>query len=149
MAKIRYGRKARLYYHTSAFTASGLTEITRCKDITLTDEARDMAASASDLEYDVHEQGGKEFSVEFEKLLEATDQTTLTALRNSYINRTDLYFVLCRDVKGNASGSAITFVGRVMTWNENTPEDGPGSVKIKLRPTDPDNLPTRVSTPLA
>lgn len=149
MAKVRFGRKARLYYHTSAFTASGLVEVTRCKDIVVDDVANVMEASARDLEYDVAEQGGKSFSVTFEKLLEATDQTTLTALRDAYDNQTDLYFVVVNDVKGNASGNGVKWVGQVVQWNEKKPENGPGSVDVVLRNSDPDNPPARATTPLA
>ena len=78
MAKLRFGRKGRVYYHTSSFAASGVIEVTRTKDIEFTDEAEDMSGTARDLEYNIHEQGGKEAALTFTLIAEATDQTSLT-----------------------------------------------------------------------
>jgi hypothetical protein len=149
MAKPRFGRDARMYYHTSSFAASGLTEITRCQDISVTDEAQEQVATARDYAYDVKNQGSKNFEVTFTKVVEATDQTTMTALLNAYKNKTDLYFVICNADKAIASGDALTFVGQVLTRSKEAPQNGEMVISFKLVNSDPDNPPTDVTTPLA
>jgi hypothetical protein len=149
MAKPRFGRDARVYYHTSSFSAAGLIEITRCQDISVTDEAQEQVATARDYTYDAKSQGSKNFEITFTKLVEATDQTSMTALRNAYNAKTDLYFVFCNAAKDVSSGPALTFVGQVFTFSESNPQNGEATIAIKLTNSDPDNPPTNVSTPLA
>ncbi len=149
MARPRFGRKARIYYHTSSFSASTLIIVEHTKDISIGDEAAEMKATATDYEYNMVEQGGKDFSLEFEFLPEATDTTSFAAIRSAYDSQTDLYFAVVNDIKANASGSGITFVGRVMKFDAKYPEEGAAGASVVIKPCDPANPPTRASTPLA
>ncbi|MCE9605066.1 MAG: hypothetical protein K8U03_09225 [Planctomycetia bacterium] len=148
--QIRWGRRARIYISDEAFTAADLVVIRRTKDITTNDEADDQVAEARDLAYKVHGQGAKDYSVEFDKLLDADDSgEDIALLRDSYDNGTELFVVVCRATKDVASGKAMKFKGIVMGWSEEYPEGEAGKLSLKIVPSDPDSQPTRVTTALA
>lgn len=148
--KPRWGRSARIYISDSAFTASGLVMIRRTKDITSIDEADDQVAEARDVAYKVHNQGAKEGGVEFDKWLDADDTgADNILLKAAYAAGSELYVVVCKDLKTVASGEALKFKGILLGWPEDLPEGEVGKQSLKLVPSDPDSMPTRVSTPLA
>jgi len=149
MAGPRLGRDARIYYHASAFTAAGLTVVAHTKDITITDEAKIVTASAMDLEYDVHGQGSKDFGVEFAILREGTDETSFAALRDAYDAQTMLWFAVCPAAKGDTAGKAMLFVGKVFKFNEDHPMDGDVAATVLLKNGDMTIMPTWTATPLS
>lgn len=152
MAQIPWGRKARVYISTAAFTAAGLVMVRRCKDITTTDEADDQVAEARDLEYKIHNQGAKDFTLEFDKLLDAAadvDAGDNQLLKASYDNGTELFVVVCPGLKTDTVGHAMQFKGIVMSWSPDYPEGEASKVSVKIAPSDPDSPPARVATPLS
>lgn len=152
MGQVRWGRKARVYISDSAYTASGLVMVRRTKDITTTDEADDQVAEARDLEYKVHNQGAKDFTLEFDKLLDAdaeTDGDDIDLLKKAYDDGSELYVVVAKGLKDATTGKALKFKGIVLGWSEEFPEGEAAKVSVKIVPSDPDDPPTRVTTPLA
>ncbi len=151
MAKIARGRKAKVYIHASAYTASGLIEVRRTKDITLTNEAKTATAEARDLEYDMNAQAGKTLELSFDRLIEVAndDATDIAALESSFDNGTDLWVVVTRDAKDVASGDALKFVGVVTNMSETFANGEFAGYSFVIKPSHPDNMPTRVTTPLA
>jgi hypothetical protein len=149
MAGPRLGRDARIYYHTSAFTAAGLTVVAHTQDITITDEAAVVTAKAADLEYDVHGQGSKDFGVEFSILREGTDETSFAALRAAYDAQTMLWFAVLPAAKTETAGMGMLFVGKVMKFNEDHPMGDAVAATVLLKNGDMTIMPTWTATPLA
>lgn len=152
MARLLMGRNAVLYVSDSAFTASGLVALARGKDFTVTDEAAEVQGSARDMEYDVFDVGSKTFGVEVEVNEIAVDPDAGTAralVQAAYDGNTELYVVICKGDKAVDSGKAIKFKGKVFSHGLNLPEGDMATVPITIKPSDPDNPPTRVATPLA
>lgn len=150
MAAIAFGRYSKIYISASAFTAAGLIEVGRTQDIDFPDEAEDMTATARDLAYKVHSPGIKDCTLSFKRLMEATDAgTDIDLLLDAYEDGTELFVILTRAAKTEASGYAKKFKGKVLKKNEPRPEGGVAVYEFMIAPSDPSNLPTRVSTPLA
>ena len=152
MAGLRLGRDAKVYISDAAFTAAGLIEVDRAKDITVTDEAAEHTASARDMEYDVADVGSKTFSVEFDLNIYKTDPANGTAhdlLRDAYDGNSELFVIVTNGDKAVDCGSAIKFKGKVFKWPSELGATDFGKRSVLLKNTDPDSPPTRVTTPLA
>lgn len=150
MARLRLGRDAKVYISASAFTASGLIEVRRGGDITVTDSAKEVVGEARDLEYDVNDVGSKTFGVEMEVLQEADDEgTDIAALEAAYDASSELFVIVANAAKDVASGKAIKFKGKVFDFGTARGLGEHTKRKLVLKNTDPDNPPTRVTTPLA
>jgi hypothetical protein len=152
MARLKPGRDAKVYISDAAFTASGLVEVTRAKDIVINDEAAEVVGSARDLEYNIYDQGGKDFSIEFDVNQLATDPgsgTDRALLQASYDAGSELFVIVTRGAKDADSGAAIKLKGKVMKYAPNYGEGEMGTISVVIKPTDPDNPPTRISTPLS
>lgn len=150
MAKINWGRQGRVYIASDVVVAASLVEVRRTKDITTTWEAKTATAEARDLDCDVNQQAGKTFQLEFEMLIEATDDgSDVQLLRDAFDAGTDLYVVVARNKKNVASGKAIAFKGQVFQFPDGMAQGEASSRSIVIKPSDPDNLPARVNTPLA
>lgn len=152
MARLRLGRDYKVYISDSAFTAAGLVEVTRAKDIAITDEAAEVVGTARDLEYDVVDVGSKSFGVEFEINQLATDPgsgTDRALLEAAYDGNSELFVVVCRGAKDADGGKGIKFKGKVFKYGQDAPEGDMARISVVLKNSDPDNPPTRVSTPLS
>lgn len=152
MARLRLGRDAKVFISDAAFTASGLVEVTKAKDITITDEAAEITGTARDLEYDVVDVGSKTFGVEFSVNQLATDPgsgTDRALLEAAYDANTELFIIVTRGAKDADCGKAYKFKGKVTKYSPDYPEGDMGVISVTLKPSDPDNPPSRVATPLS
>lgn len=158
MAKIRYGRDARLYAAPVTYTGGvpdaldkdELIEITRLGDITSNDEtASEVVAGARDLEYDVFDQSEKRLVVETKKLInveESGDDVDL--LRDAFDAGDELWVLLTRKAKSVASGDGLLCLCQLFGWPEELPQSGAVTAALKFMQSNPDRQPERVGTPV-
>lgn len=131
---ISWGRKATLTF--------GGTNVTNIQDISVGDAANDLTAEARDLAYVIHGVGAKDFSVEFEALMSATDPAGMQAIIDEYDDPTDGGVVVVVRRKAGAAGYTAK-----MCVLQCQPSYGQGNAamwSVRLAPADPDALPTRV-----
>jgi hypothetical protein len=157
MAKPRFGRDAQVYVAPATYTdgvldaldVGDLVRVAATKDISVTDEAAQMTASSRDWEYDVHAQGPKNYTIEFERNITLEeDGDDAVILREAYDDGTDIWVLSTNAPKEIASGDAILFIGQVFTKNQNSPQtDGAAIKTIVIRQANPDQEPEDVTTP--
>jgi hypothetical protein len=137
MPRVSWGRRARLYISDTSFGSDDLIVVTKAKDIASIDEAAQQTATARDIDYEISGKGAKTVRVEFGKLfvVGANAGDTLL-LRTAYVNDTELYCVLLRDLIDVASGDGIRFLANVQQFPEELPENEAASTQIVLSMTD-------------
>jgi hypothetical protein len=157
MAKPRFGRDAQVYIAPAAYTEGVLDEldigdlvrVAATKDINVTHEASQMTASSRDWEYDVHAQGPKNYTIEFERNITLEeDGDDAEILREAYNDGTDIWVLVTRAARMSESGPGILFIGQVFGKPENSPQaDGAALMTITIRQANPDQEPEDVVTP--
>jgi hypothetical protein len=121
MPRVSWGRRARLYISDTSFGSDDLIVVTKAKDIASIDEAAQQTATARDIDYEIS--------------VGANAGDTLL-LRTAYVNDTELYCVLLRDLIDVASGDGIRFLANVQQFPEELPENEAASTQIVLSMTD-------------
>lgn len=144
-----FGRSTRIYTHASAFTSSGLVVVAHTKNVKWNDEAQDMVASCPDLASNVHEPGARNQSLTFDILKEGTDAASFATLQDAYVAGTALYYAVCPKAKGTAGGKAMLFIGKVLKFDQDHPDDSPTAASIVVSPCDDTTMPTWTATPLS
>ncbi|MGC3968936.1 MAG: hypothetical protein QM775_16665 [Pirellulales bacterium] len=150
MSRLQMGRKGRLYVSATEPTIAAFKLLMRGKDITHTDEAEQVAGSARDLAYKVYDQGEKDFGIEIElNELEGDPETGdgRDIVSDAYHSGAEIWVLLCKNVHSVASGEAVLAHCKVFSNGVDHPEGDFAKRPVILKPSDPDNEPTRVPTP--
>lgn len=156
MARISWGRDARLYVAPVVFDAGAiveldngdLEEVANLKDIGHTDEIAQLVATARDLANKVYDRGERDVAIEAEALISAaTDDNAMAIIATSYTTGTPIWVLLTRAAKTATSGKGMLMVANVFGWPEKIPESGAITRTLQFKPSHPDSQPESVNTP--
>lgn len=144
------GRSAKVYLSDTAYTAAGLVDLENTTDdFDNPDEAETAQVMARDLDYVLNMLGIKTTSISGSILRRKTNGTGAALLQTSYDAQSPLYVVILPKAKSVSGVSGVKFVGVVSKFQSPIPQVGPRKWEFTILPTDPDNMPTRVTTPLS
>lgn len=157
--KISWGRKAQVHVAPVEYDEAGailpldigdLVRVRRLKDVTTTREAKGATATARDLECDVHDQNGQTWEHQGEKLFDADDSADdIPLLREAFDLGSELWVLITRGPLSQATGTGMLSVAQLFGLPESMPEAEATSTTLIFKPTDPDELPQKVTTPVA
>ncbi len=152
-----FGRSARCYVAPVAYTAgladavdvADLVEIVRAKDITRSDSAAEMKATARDLPYAIYEQGDKTLFVELEKLIEDDESADdIAVVRDAFDNDEELWVLVTPKASDVAAGAGVLFRAIVINRPEKFPESDAATVSMKFASSGETVQLSRPATPL-
>lgn len=154
MAKPARGRHAQIYVAPVEYDEDGalvpvvlddMVLVRRMKDISADVQAKVVAGTTRDIEYEFNAQGGKTLEITGDRLIdEAEDGADYEILRDAFINDTELWILLTRQERSATSDDGLLFVGEMFGWPENLPESEMVNTALTFKPSDPDEAPVRV-----
>jgi hypothetical protein len=159
VAKLARGRHAQIYVAPVEYDEDGavvpvvlddMILVTRLKDISANIEAKTVTGTTRDIEYEFNAQGGKTLEITADRLIEvAEDGADYEALRDAFINDSELWVLLTRQARSSTSDDGLLFVAEMFGWPENLPEAEMVNTTLTFRPSDPDEQPVRVTSSTA
>ena len=156
MAKLARGRHAQIYVAPVEYDEDGalvpvvlddMVLVRRMKDISADVQAKVVAGTTRDIEYEFNAQGGKTLEITGDRLIdEAEDGADYEILRDAFINDTELWILLTRQERSATSDDGLLFVGEMFGWPENLPESEMVNTALTFKPSDPDESPVVVAS---
>jgi len=139
----KYGINARLYYNTGSYGSPTWVVINDIKDLSLGLPKEDGdATTRGSGGWKAHGSALKDASVEFKLQKKVTSQATLTALRNAYLNSTQIELLVLDGDIGTSGSEGLRATCEIFDCSRDESMANPITYNIKALPADADNPPS-------